>query len=105
VEFQALGSSLIPRYTFRVVGDHIGDRSDRIERIGLGDVVYLVREPTNPYDANAVLVIDSMRQQLGYLKREVASWFGPMLDRGYGCHCQAYRKPSSGGLIVAVFQD
>jgi len=38
VESQALGSSLAPRYTFRVVGDHVGDRSDRIERINLGDL-------------------------------------------------------------------
>ncbi len=42
VESQALGSSLPPRYTFRVVGDHVDNRSDLIERINLGDSVNLV---------------------------------------------------------------
>jgi hypothetical protein len=101
---EPLGSALPPRYTFRVVGDHIGDRADWIDALRLGDHVHLVREPSNQYDENAVVVMDGGRRQLGYLKREVASWFGPMLDRGYSCYSQAYRKPSSGGLIVAVFQ-
>ena len=66
-------SSINPRYTFRVVGDHIGDREYWIDQINLGDRVDLLREPTNPYDSNAVSVLDPMRNQLGYLKREVAS--------------------------------
>jgi len=64
----------------------------------------LLREPLNPYDGNAVMVVDTWMRQLGYLKREVASWFGPMMDRGYAFTCQAFRKPTSGGLILAVFE-
>jgi hypothetical protein len=93
-----------PRYTFRVVGDHIGDRAYWIGQINLGEQVHLIREPSNAYDANAVAVFNAAQRQLGYLKREVAAWFGPMIDRGYSFRSQAYRKPSSGGLIVAVFQ-
>jgi hypothetical protein len=93
-----------PRYTFRVVGDHVGDRAHWINHIGLGDQIRLIREPSNTYDSNAVAVYDPLQHQLGYLKHEVASWFGPMIDRGYDFHSQAYRKPTSGGLIVAVFE-
>ena len=93
-----------PRYTFRVVGDHVGHREYWIGEISLGEQVHLIREPANEFDANAVAVFDIGQHQLGYLKREVAVWFGPMIDRGYHFRSQAYRKPSSGGLIVAVFE-
>jgi hypothetical protein len=73
-------------------------------QISLGEQVQLIREPSNAFDRNAVAVLDAGKHQLGYLKREVAAWFGPMIDRGYSFRSQAYRKPSSGGLIVAVFE-
>jgi hypothetical protein len=102
-EPQSVLTEIEPRYTFRVVGDHIGDRSYWIDQVRIGDLVQVVREPSNAYDENAVAVFDCYQHQLGYLKREVAKWFGPMLDRGCGFRSQAYRKPSSGGLIVAMF--
>jgi tellurite resistance protein len=99
----SIASDNEPRYTFRVVGDHVGDRGYWIDRLRIGDLVQVVREPSNPHDENAVSVYDGLQHQLGYLKREVAKWFGPMLDRGCRFRSQAYRKPSSGGLIIAMF--
>lgn len=98
-------SQFEPRYTFRVVGDHIGSRARCIEQLRIGDQIIVMREPSNPYDSNAVAVFDSAKRQLGYFKREVAAWFGPMLDRGLSFRYQAFRRPSSGGLIVAVFDS
>lgn len=92
-----------PRFTFRVVGDHIGDRRYWIEELELATPVRLEREPRNPYDSNAIAVFDPKLRQLGYLKREVAAWFAPMLDGGRRFRCNAYRKPESGGLITGVF--
>jgi DNA-directed RNA polymerase subunit RPC12/RpoP len=93
-----------PRFTFRVVGEHIGDRAAWISRLATGDRVFLVREPANPYDRNAVMVMDKSRHQLGYLKREVADWFAPMLDAGRRFTCSALRLTDYGGLIVGVYE-
>lgn len=96
-------NSTQPRYTFRVVGDHIGDRAWWVSQVCLNEPLYLWREPHNPHDANAVMVFDSSKNHLGYLKREVAEWFAPMMDHGASFRCEAYRKQESGGLIVAVY--
>lgn len=93
-----------PRYTFRVVGDHIGDRSHWISQLATGDPINLVREPSNPFDNNAVMVVDRSRRHLGYLKRDVATWFAPILDRGQRYVSKVHRKPPSGGLVVGVFE-
>jgi hypothetical protein len=91
-----------PRYTFRVVGDHIGNRAACISRLRPGLPLYMVREPTNPVDWNAVAVYDQSRNMLGYLKREVAEWFGPILDRGKSFSASVHTLTRSGALIVAV---
>ena len=93
-----------PEYTFRVVGDHVGDRSYWIDVLQPGGPLDAKREPHNPYDRNAVMILNTSGQQLGYLKREVAEWFTPILDRGRQFKYSAYRKPSSGGLIVGVYE-
>jgi hypothetical protein len=49
----------------------------------LGRRVALVREPTNQYDRNAVAVWDDAETvQLGFLPREIAAMFAPLLDSG-----------------------
>jgi hypothetical protein len=43
--------------------------------------VYLIREPDNPFDLNAVKVVRWDRQQFGYLNRELAKILAPRMDR------------------------
>ena len=46
------------------------------------DEVYFVREPTNPYDSNSVLVKTVIRGRhivLGHVAREAARWLSPLL--------------------------
>ena len=93
-----------PRYTFRVVGDQYEGRSQWIDRLNLGDPVSIIREPSNPYDENAVAVFDTNRHQIGYLKREVAAWFAQILDRGRRFRCEVFRRLNSGSLIIAVYE-
>lgn len=93
-----------PRFTFRVVGDHIGNRAAFISQLRPGDPLSLRREPSNPVDTNAVMVLDTRGNLLGYLKREVAAWFAPILDGGRRYTCNVHRKLDYGGLILGVYE-
>jgi hypothetical protein len=93
-----------PRYTFRVVGEHIGLRAYTISRLTIGDRIILQREPENPHDSNAVLVLDSSGAELGYLKREVALWFAKLLDSGRQFNYTTYRVHDDGRLIIAAYE-
>jgi SWI/SNF-related matrix-associated actin-dependent regulator of chromatin subfamily A3 len=67
---------------------HFGDHETQL--VGLrhycgtitsGDRVVLVREPLNPYDANAIKVNNSRAVQVGHIKRETAAAFAPLMDK------------------------
>lgn len=66
-----------------VVGTRYEGRDQVIaDHARVGDRVYLVREPSNPYDRNAVKVLCSNGMQIGYIPREHASYLAPVLDAG-----------------------
>ena len=92
-----------PKFTFRVVGDHVGDRSYWINKLRNAENLQFAREPSNPHDQNAVAVCNKSGKQLGYLKREVAAWFARLLDDGKQYSVSVLRVRSDGSLIVAVF--
>jgi tellurite resistance protein/DNA-directed RNA polymerase subunit RPC12/RpoP len=93
----------IPRFTFRVVGESFENRQLDLDRLVIGEAVYLIREPSNPYDLNAVAVVNRERRLLGYLKREVSLWFAPILDKGRQFQSEVKQRTSSGGILIAVF--
>lgn len=95
---------LEPRFTFRVVGSHIGDRQRHIDSLSLEEPLQLAREHGNSVDPRAVAVFDHRGHHLGYLKREVAAWFAPKLDRGESFTATVYRLRNDGGLIVGVYE-
>ena len=47
-----------------------------------GDPVWLVREPDNEADPNAIAVHDAAGRRIGYLFREVAADYAGLIDRG-----------------------
>uniref|UniRef100_A0A383WDF9 Uncharacterized protein n=1 Tax=Tetradesmus obliquus TaxID=3088 RepID=A0A383WDF9_TETOB len=49
-------------------------------RVGVNEMVKFVREPRNPYDANAVKVENTNGEQVGHLKRELVYEIASMLD-------------------------
>ena len=51
------------------------------ERFQLGDILSLQREPANPYDSNAVIVLLG-GQKVGFLPRGMASQLAMVIDRG-----------------------
>jgi DNA-directed RNA polymerase subunit RPC12/RpoP len=94
----------VPRFAFRVVGEFYENRYLDLNRLRVGDEVYLVREPRNEHDSNAVAVCNSEHKVLGYLKREVSSWFAPILDKGRSFRCEVKERLPSGGIVISVFE-
>lgn len=46
------------------------------------DMLEAVREPNNPYDANAIKLLHR-GVQVGHLKKELAEQFAPLIDAGH----------------------
>ncbi|KAH9675300.1 putative SWI/SNF-related matrix-associated actin-dependent regulator of chromatin subfamily A member 3-like 1 [Citrus sinensis] len=46
------------------------------------EMVGLVREPLNPYDSNAVKVLNTRTDQVGHIERSVAAVLAPLIDSG-----------------------
>lgn len=47
-----------------------------------GDRCYLVREPYNPNDPNAIAVLHQSGKKMGYLRRTIAEYIAPIIDLG-----------------------
>ena len=93
-----------PRYTFRVVGEQYGNRYEYLSRLRYSDAVFFQPEPNNPHDKQAIAVVNSAGNSLGYLKREVSEWFEPILRRGKKYQCEVFRKLESGGIVIALYE-
>ncbi|KAF0472323.1 SNF2 family helicase [Gigaspora margarita] len=50
--------------------------------INKGEAVTLIREPSNPYDKNAIRVDNIMGVQVGHIPRDVAAALAPLADKG-----------------------
>ncbi|KIY67158.1 hypothetical protein CYLTODRAFT_490860 [Cylindrobasidium torrendii FP15055 ss-10] len=49
--------------------------------VGPGERVLLEREPTNPYDRNAIKAVNMNRVQVGHVPKQVAAKLAPLLDQ------------------------
>ena len=47
-----------------------------------GDLLYLESEPENPYDENAIKVMNAEDEQIGYLSRDLAKTLAKRMDNG-----------------------
>ena len=71
-------------------GVTFGNRQEILQRLSCyrsSDIkLTLQREPDNPHDLNAILVIATVRNKgmavVGYLSREISCWLAPLLDSG-----------------------
>ena len=57
-------------YVFNVVGVTFEDRSVPISKLSMGDAVILRREPSNQHDKNAIAVLNSNKESLGFVGRK-----------------------------------
>ena len=51
-------------------------------------LLLLQRDPENPYDPQAVQVLDPQGRPLGFLKRQVSQTIAPLLDQGVQVQCE-----------------
>lgn len=70
------GSCLVTR----VAGVTFDGRQSVIAHLSIGESIRLRREPTNPYDSNAIRVERLSGWQIGYLNRHLAATLAPFFD-------------------------
>lgn len=66
----------------KVVGVSFEGRQNNIQKVNTGDLVRLIRDPRNKFDANAIKVERLDGLQLGFLKKEMAKHLAPVIDEG-----------------------
>lgn len=64
-----------------VKGVTFAGRQAVVQRLAVGDQIWLCREPDNPHDAKAVRVQCQNGTQIGYVPREIAATIASALDR------------------------
>ena len=64
----------------RVVGVTFDGRQAVVAKLKVGEKILLRREPSNPYDANAIRVERFSGQQIGYIDRFKAASLAPKFD-------------------------
>lgn len=64
----------------KIVGVTFENRQERIHSLQEGEALVLLREPTNPYDANAIQVQTEQKEVLGYLNAALAAVLAPFMS-------------------------
>jgi hypothetical protein len=86
----------------RVVGVSFGNRQAVIARLQVGEEVYLVRDPENPFDHNAIRVVNLNGQQCGFLSRDLAAKLADPFDR-FGGPVKAIVLSLTGGFYPGSY--
>src|SRR5690606_16829346 len=84
-------------------------RQAEIKRCSEGEPVQLVREPNNPYDRNAILVLSARGRGIGYISAEQCVWIAELIDKGRDCRAEIEciiggepGKPSVGVILQVM---
>lgn len=72
-------------------------RQKLIKNLKVGQPVFCIREPNNPFDKNAIAVYDTEKNQLGYLSADLADSFAKSMDKGL--KLTAIVKDLTGGFL------
>ncbi len=81
-ESEMAGLARARQFHTKVVGVTFEGRQEALNMLEEGQELALVREPSNPYDPNAISVVAQDGTCIGYLKRLVAAAIAPLMDRG-----------------------
>jgi single-stranded-DNA-specific exonuclease len=76
------GIAEAPSFHTKLAGVTFEGRQDTLERVSAGTPLRLVRQPDNPYDANACALFDPHGDQVGFLNRRLAAALAPSIDAG-----------------------
>ena len=92
----------------RVVGVTFENRQEVVAILEVGEQITLRREPTNPYDANAIRVERLTCEQIGYIDRYKAASLAPIFDAcggiGAGTVIQLIGGHSNGMSLGVVIE-
>jgi single-stranded-DNA-specific exonuclease len=66
----------------KLAGVSFEGRQDVVARLEPGTVLRVARRPDNPYDANAIALLDPTGEQVGFFNRRLAAALAPEIDRG-----------------------
>ncbi len=78
--FPALEGSGVEPITTKVVGVTFEGRQAVVAKLHMGEQIVLRREPSNPYDANAIRVERLDGEQIGFLNRFLAQELATRFD-------------------------
>lgn len=59
------------------------ERTPRLDFLTVGDPVQLVREPSNPFNENNIMILSMQGESLGNLSAELCNVIAPLADLGY----------------------
>ena len=65
-----------------IAGVIFEDRQSYIKVLKVGYKLWLIREPSNQFDQNAIRILDSKKNHLGYIPKKIASTLAYEMDRG-----------------------
>lgn len=66
----------------KVAGVTFDNRQRLIRRMSVGERVTLERDPYNPYDRNAIKVINSNGDHIGFISKDLAATMAMNMDSG-----------------------
>lgn len=90
---------------FMVAGTRFEGRSTIIHQsLQTGDAVFLLREPFNKHDHNAVAVRIRSREHIGYVPRYDAEWLAPKLDHGWKFTAEVTTILTEGRAPIPIVQ-
>ena len=73
----------IVRLRTEAKGLRYDERSSHIEFLRIGDPVKLVREPSNPFNGNNIMIFSKDGEDIGNLPANLCNVISPLLDIGY----------------------
>lgn len=80
---------------FNITGVTYNDRQANISKLRVNEKLKLVLERTNKFDRNAILILNSLNLELGYVPKEINLKVGALLSKGQIKN--SYVKNISGG--------
>lgn len=87
----------------RLTGVSFGSCQNVIQGMKSSDKIILARQPDNPYDANAVAVLDSVsHEQIGWIPRELSAGLAVFMDQGMECRAEVAEITGKPGGLSGV---
>lgn len=72
----------ISKQTIPVVGINISDRKPHVNELKIGEQVFLERDKDNPYDKNAIKILNENGNMIGHMAKQWACIYAEKIDLG-----------------------